>query len=186
MEQTETIPSLHEDGPPKRTLQDKPARKKIKLFDIVALALVVIVIVVLAMTLIGKLTLKHEVSQAKAVSDKVVLALAKQDTTAIRSLGDASFQKKNSASSLNTALTFQPTDSTSAVTFGNLYGDSKPTIAHEIVGNNSRGKHVAMIYRYDKFKVPFFVRVNVGTSGNSSWALQGLSASSNEAAMIGN
>lgn len=162
----------------------KRRRPKLKITDIIIFSIILIVIVVLSVTIISKLQLKHEVSQAKAVSDKVIAAMSKQDTAAIRSLGDKKFQAKNSAASLNSALTFRPADS-EPITFSNLYGDSKPSVADQIVANNSTGKHVAIIYRYDKLKVPFFVRVETAESkGATNWTLQSLSASSNESSLM--
>lgn len=160
----------------------KPARK-LKISDIVIFAVLTGVIILLAVTLIGKLNLKHEVAQAKTVADKVVSDMAKQNTAGIRALGDKKFQADHTATELSTALTFKTTP---PITFAAMYGDSKPTVAERIVANNSRGQHVVIIYRYDKLKVPFFVRIDtIKTPGAGAWHLQALSASQDEASLLG-
>lgn len=159
--------------------------KKLKTIDIVAIVVVTVIVAVLGWTLYSKLQLKHEVSQAQTVSDKVVAAMAKQDTETVRKLGDKQFQAKNTAASLSQNLTSKP-ESGSVVTFAQLYGKSKPTIDQRIVTNSSDGQHVAFIYRYDTLKVPLFVRVGVvKTSGSDKWVLQNLSVSPDESKLLG-
>lgn len=178
-EETEKTAQIHRPG----VLETPKKRRKIRISDIIVFAIIIIVVISLVVFIFGRLNLKHEVAQAKVVSGKVVAALAKQDTKTIRALGDKQFQAKNSAASLNTALTFHDQNST-AIKFADLYGDATPTVDRQIVANNSRGKHVAIIYRYNKLKVPFYVRVDVGQDpGSSTWTLQALSASSDETSL---
>lgn len=156
---------------------------KVRPTDIIIFAVIIVVVVSLSVFIVKRLTLKHEVAGAETVSSKVIADLSKQDTAGIRALGDKSFQTKNSAKSLDTALTFHDQDGT-AIKFSDMYGDTTPTVDKQIVANNSRGKHVAIIYRYNKLKVPFYVRVDVLQAPNSSkWTLQGLSASSDETSL---
>ena len=169
---SDEIPNLFAPKPGQPT---RPQRQW-KPIDIVAIVVVGIIIVVLSWTIISKLSLKHEVTQAKVVTSQVVAALAKQDTKTIRSLGDKSFQAKNSAASLNDHLTATAQDGTK-VTFAQLYSDAKPSIDSQVVANNSTGQHVAITYRYDKLKAPFYVRIEVAkTTGSTKWTLQSLSA----------
>lgn len=156
-------------------LKTAKPRRKLKISDIIVFAVLAVVIIVLIMTILSKLSLKHEVTQAQVVSDKVISYMAKQNTTAIRTLGDKNFQSDHTASELSTALTFKTTP---PITFAALYGDAKPTVDQKIVTNNTRGQHVVIIYRYDKLKVPFFVRIDtIKAPGDSQWHLQALSAS---------
>ncbi|MEJ0073728.1 MAG: hypothetical protein WDN27_06725 [Candidatus Saccharibacteria bacterium] len=70
--------------------------------DVVIFGIIAIAIIVMATFIVHKLSLKHEVSQARTtVADKVVTALSTQNTAALRTLGDSSFQSKNSASALD-------------------------------------------------------------------------------------
>jgi hypothetical protein len=166
---------------------ETPTRKRrlaVRPLDVIVIAVITIVVIALVIFIIGRLSLKHEVSQAKTVSDKVIAALATQNTGTIRSLGDKKFQAKNSAASLSSALTFHPENS-KPITFAQMYGDSTPTVDRQIVANNKTGQHVAIIYRYDKLKVPFFVRIETAKMlGSNIWTLQSLSASSNEAGLL--
>jgi len=159
----------------------KPSRK-LKISDIVIFTVLAVVIILLTVTLVSKLNLKHEVAQAKVVADKVVHDMSKQNTAGIRALGDKKFQADHTAAELSTALTFKTTP---PITFSQLYGDSKPTVDRQIVANNSRGQHVAIVYRYDKLKVPFFVRIDtIKAPGTAQWHLQALSASQDEVSLL--
>jgi hypothetical protein len=159
-------------------------RLRIKPTDIVIIVVFLAIVVGLVVYMSGRLALKHEVTGAKATSDKVIAALAKQDTAAIRATGDKQFQAKNSAESLDTALTFHPENS-KPIKFGEMYGNSNPTVDQQLVVNNTNGQHVLFIYKYSKLKVPFYVRVIVAKGTNDTkWTLQGLSASSNESSLL--
>jgi hypothetical protein len=66
-----------------------------------------------------------------------------------------------------------------------MYGDTTPTIDRQIVANNDRGQHVAIIYKYNKLKVPFYVRIDVTKApNNDKWQLQALSASPDESKLL--
>jgi len=125
---------------------------KVKISDIIIFAIIIIAIVALSIFIVNKLQLKHEVSQAKtAIATNVVTDLSKQDTKALRLLGDSTFQAKNSATALSAHLTATDQNG-SPITFAELYGKTKPTIDMQIVTNNSRGKHVVFIYKYSRLK----------------------------------
>jgi hypothetical protein len=173
----EAIPSMKFSRP------TRPG-SRLKLRDIIIFGILAIICVILVVTIIGKLNLKQEVAQAKIVSDKVISAMAKQNTSAIRTFGDSKFQAKNSAAALDSALTFRPVGAT-PITFAELYGDTKPTVDRQIVANNSTGQHVAIVYRYAKLKVPFYVRVDTTKApGKQIWHLQALSAGPDETKLI--
>lgn len=159
-------------------------KKEWKTIDSVAAIVVTVIIVALGWTIYSKLSLKHEVNEAKVVTSKVIAALATQDTEAIRKLGDKSFQDKNSADSLNKNLTATAEDG-SPVTFSELYGETDPTIHRQRVANNAAGQNVNIIYKYDSLKIPFYVSIDVNKAPRETqWKLQSLSASPNEASLL--
>jgi hypothetical protein len=171
MEETTEPRVLHEDVAKRRKLNVKPT-------DVAIFGVIIIIIAVLGSTIIHKLNLKHEVAGAKPVADKVVNAMATQNTAAILALGDKKFQADHTATELGSHLTFQTSP---PITFAAMYGDSKPAVDGEIVSNDSKAQHVVVIYRYDKLKVPFYVRVDTIKPANSQkWYLQALSASSDQ------
>lgn len=170
-----------------RTLAPEHGRKtrrfKVKVSDIIIFAVIAAVIVGMTIFIVHRLSLKHEVSQAQPVADKVVTALSKQDTQSLRMLGDKSFQAKNSAESLNAHLTATNTDG-KPITFAQLYGKSKPVLDTQIVANNTRGQHVVFVYKYTRLKAPLYVRIDtVEPSHQSKWYLQALTVGTDEAAM---
>lgn len=175
-EQPTEINEQHAPEAPKRKL-------RVRWTDVVIFGVIVIVIIGMAVFIVNKLSLKHEVSQARVVTDKVVADMAKQNTAAIRSLGNKQFQTDHTAAELDSALTFKTSP---PIKFSELYGDTKPTVDQQIVANNARGKHVVIIYRYDKLKIPFFVRVDtIQTPGSNAWQLQALSANPDESKLLG-
>jgi len=158
------------------------AKPNIKLpFKWTELALITVFLAVFAalgLYLINRTRTNHEVNEAKLLSAQVVNALAKQNTVKLHSLGDKNFQATNSAAQLDSQLRFKTTP---PITFGAMYGDTKPIIDTHMVLNNSRGQHVVFIYRYDKLKVPFYVRIDtIKPPHDSHWRLQALGASNDE------
>lgn len=163
----------------------RPQRRiKVGVTDIIILTISLVIIISLAIFIVNRLKLKQEVSGAKsAVASKVITALSKQDTKSLRSLGDSSFQAKNSAASLNTHLT-ATTPEGNPITFAELYGKSTPTLDKQIVANNARGQHVVFVYRYSRLKAPLFVRIDTTKPpANSHWYLQALTVGTDEAAL---
>ena len=150
--------------------------------DVLIFVIIAGVIVGLTSFIVHRLSLKHEVSDAKVVSDKTLAAMAKQNTAAIHALGDKSFQAHHTASELDDALTFKTTP---PIKFSEMYGKAKPVVDIQSVANNAKGQHVATIYRYDDLKVPFYVRIDtIKPPQAKQWYLQALSASADESQLI--
>ncbi len=146
--------------------------------ELVIIAVIITAFAALGFYVVNRTRTNHEIDDAKQLSTQVVNALAKQNTAKLRALGDKNFQAANSASKLDSELTFKTTP---PITFGAMYGDAKPVVDTRLALNNSRGQHVVFIYRYDKLKVPFYVRIDtVKPPHDSHWHLQALSASNNE------
>jgi hypothetical protein len=168
-----------------RRLSDtKPKRRQvIKPFEIVLIVGFVIIVAVLLHALISDINENHEVSQGTALSNKVVSSMEKQDTAALRALGTKQFQAIHTAAELYDKLTFKTTP---PITFAQLYGkNGKRSIVSQTVVNNSNGKHVIVLYRYDKLKVPMYVRIiALEPNGSSHWYLQQLDASPDESTLI--
>ncbi len=160
--------------------QPKAPRLKLpfKWTELAFLAVIIIASAALALHLVSTTHTNQEIHDAKQLGGQVVTALAKQNTAKLRSLGDKDFQTNNTASKLDSELTFKTTP---PITFGAMYGDTKPTIDIHMALNNVRGQHVVFIYRYDKLKVPFYVRVDTIKPPHSThWYLQALSAGADE------
>lgn len=158
-------------------------RKFVKPGEVVLIVAFVIIVVVLLKVLIGDLALKHEVTQATAVSDKAVAAMQSQNSVALRALGNKQFKADHTAAELSDDLTFKTTP---PVTFAQMYSkNGKRTIAEQSVTNNSRGQHVVVIYRYDKLKAPIFVRIDtIKPPASGQWYLQALSVSPDESSLL--
>ena len=151
--------------------------------DIVVIMITIAVIVGIVIFAVSRLALRKETASAKLVASEVVSALSKQDVATLRSLGDKTFQEQNSTKSLNAELTFRTTPS---ITFSEMYGKTKPIIVQQIVTNNSRGQHVMIIYRYDKLKIPFYIRIDTIKPPHSThWYMQALGANVSESTLLG-
>lgn len=158
---------------------DKPKRRRvIKPIEVVFIAAFIIIVGVLLHVLIGDIHDSHEISQGTALSDKAVSAMEKQDTVTLRSLGTKQFQADHTAAELSDSLTFKTTP---PITFAQMYGkDGKRSIVERTIVNNSSGQHVIVLYRYDRLKVPMFVRIiAVKSTSSNQWYLQRLDASPN-------
>lgn len=167
-----------------RVLPAEPRRRKlrIKWSDVLIFAAIIAVIAGLSAFIINRLALKHEVAAAKPTADKILTAMSKQDVKVIVAMGDKTFQADHTIAELNGDLTFKTTP---PITFAALYGDSKPTVEQQVVANNAKGQHVSIIYRYDKLKVPFYVRIDTTKPPHGTkWYLQALSASPNESKLL--
>lgn len=169
---------------PRKLVDDtKPKRRRvIKPIEVVFIVGFVVIVVVLLKVLIGDIALKQEVNQGTTLANKAVGAMEKQDTTTLRSLGTKQFQSDYTAAELNAKLTFQ-TDQ--PITFAQMYGkNGQRTIDQQTYLNNSRGQHVIVFYRYNKLKVPFFVRIDtIKPPASSQWYLQSFSASLDESSL---
>jgi hypothetical protein len=122
---------------------------------------------------------KNQEAHAKVVADKVITDMGRQDTAAIISRSDSSFQKKHTAAELSDKLTFNYGNT--PLTFSEVYGNYKPSVQRTIVANNPDGQHTSFIYVYNKLKVPFYIRLDLTkTPGSDQWKLSALSANSTE------
>jgi len=147
--------------------------------DRIALIVVAVVVIVAAVLITQHVSRNREITTAKLTANKTITALAKEDTKAIVSLGDPTFQKATTPAKLKAALAFTYNDK--PVTFAGLYGTTTPTVDTTVVTNNSAGQHVVFIYKYDSLKVPYYVRVDtINPAGKNHWYLQGLSFSTDE------
>lgn len=154
---------------------------RVRWTDVAIFAVIIAVAVGLTVYGLDRSRKNREISAAKQISAQVVAALAKQNTAKLLSLGDKNFQKTNTASKLSDQLTFKTTP---PITFAAMYGDSKPVIDTHILLNNARGQHVVFIYRYDKLKVPLYVRIDtIKPPHDSHWHLQALGASPDESSV---
>lgn len=148
-------------------------RRRFKLTDIFVFVVLLVVIVALAITLFGKLNLKHEVSSARAVSDRVISDIGKQNARGASALGDSQFQARHSEMQLKQLFT-----STAQIAKGN------PSVDRQIVSNGKNLQMVNIIYKYSS-KPPYFIRITVDkTSTSHKWELVGISGNSSEAALI--
>jgi hypothetical protein len=157
-------------------LDHKPKRKlNIGVSDIIIFSIMLIIIVALAITLVSKLQLKHDVSNARTISDKVITDIAKRDGSALRRLGDAKFQSMYTADQLTKQL-----NSIKLVT------DGTATVDKQIVSHGKSGKTVFIVYKYPPklAKQPYFISVSVSPDKNDVWHLTHLGGSANESTAI--
>jgi len=174
---------MEETNEPRVSEQTKATKRTVRVrwADVAIFAAITAVAVGLTVHGLDRARKNHEITAAKQLSTQVVTALAKQNTAKLLALGDKNFQKTNTASKLSDQLTFKTTP---PITFAAMYGDSKPIIDTHMLLNNARGEHVVFIYRYDKLKVPLYVRIDtIKPPHNSHWYLQALGASPDESSV---
>jgi hypothetical protein len=145
-------------------------RRRISITDSIVAVVIIVFIVVLSKTLIGQLSLHHEVSSARVITDAVVVDLQKQDAKSAHSLGDTGFQASYSTAQLQSLF---------KATQPFIVGSS--TITKQIVSNGSAADAVAVIYRYGSQK-PYYVQVIARKIKHSStWQLYGISGNASQA-----
>lgn len=156
---------------------DKPLRiRRFKLLDVIITVIVLAVIAALAYALITQLNLKREVSAARAVTDRLISDIQKQDASDAHRLGDKTFQQQNSVAAL--AAQFKAVDAYTA----------KATAVSDrtTVTNDSNGQAVSVIYKYSG-KKPFYIRVIVTKpKGASSWHVVNLNGNIKESPLLNN
>jgi hypothetical protein len=140
MEQSET--------PFKATEKPKKARGR-RIFDIIVIVIIVIICGVLLKTLLTQLSLKHEVSSARTVSDQIINDIRKQNGQDVRAHGDKIFQAQNSAANLTTQ--FKAAAQVTA---------STPAVERQTVTNDKNQQAVSVIYKFPN-KQPFYIRIIV-------------------------
>jgi len=156
------------------TLDPNPPRRKLKLkiSDIVIFGIMLIVIAVLVVTLISKLSLKHDVANAKVISDKTIADIQRRDGTAARKLGTKEFQKTYSAATL--------TKQFKTIEVATL---KPPVLDRTIAASGKSGRTVYFIYKYSALKVPYYIRTAVNAK-SGSWQLTNISGSADESSLI--
>lgn len=155
-----------------QTFHDKKHRQ-FTVIDGVIFIVVLGVIIVLVVTIMNKLSLKHEVSAAQRVTNHLISDVARQDAADAHKLGDPKFQAAHSTKQL-------------AQIFSSVTDISKnpTTIDRSIVSNTKQAQTVYVIYKYSS-KTPYFIRVTASKLSNSStWQLTGISGNNTEAPLI--
>jgi len=161
-----------------RVLQDiEPRRRKLwaKWTDIIIFLVIIGVIIGLVVFIINKVTLKHDVTSAELVTNKVIADLGKRDGQAAYALGSSKFKSTYTATRLT-----QQFKAIELVTGGN------PTVDQELHGSGPKGKTVVIIYKYPAHlaKLPYYVSVSVSEKSGSPWELQSISGSANESQLL--
>jgi hypothetical protein len=146
-----------------------------RIIDVIIGLAVLAVIVVLLLTLLSQLRLKHEISAATAVTDRMITDIQKQSGADAHSLGDATFQKQNP-----TALLTAQFKAVNSHVHGTAVRD-RTTIT-----NTKSGQAVSVIYKYAS-KPTFYIRViTTKPKGASSWHVVNLSGNPKESALLNN
>ncbi|HSX05591.1 MAG TPA: hypothetical protein VLF69_03940 [Candidatus Saccharimonadales bacterium] len=151
-----------------------PKRKlKVRASDLITFGIITVVIVILALTLMSKLQLKHNVTSARAVSDKVIADIAKRDGAAVRALGSAEFQRAYSSNTLT-----QGFNAIKVVTPGHAVVDRQ-------IVDHGKNTVVYIVYKYPPHlaKQPYFIRVAV-TNLNGKWLLTNVAGSASESSLL--
>lgn len=139
-------------------------RRGLKLIDIVMVVVTVAIIVFLSIILIGKLRLKHEVSTARVVSDRVLHDIVSVNAKDARSLGDQKFQADHSAAELQDLFKNAST-----------YARGTPDLERQMVNNGDTGQAVTFVYRYGSSK-PYYFQIEVDKPAHANnWQLAGIS-----------
>jgi hypothetical protein len=160
-----------------RLLETPPARRrsKPKATDFIIFAIILVVIIALVATIIGRLSLKHEVAAARPVADSVISRIAHNDPAGIRSLADKKFQSDHTVAELKPIIT----------PLAQIYGKTPPTVDRQIVANTKRAQNVIFIYKYNRLKVPFYVRVTISQPhGSSAWKLVNFGGNTDETTVL--
>jgi hypothetical protein len=151
--------------------EPKPRRKlKIKISDVIALVIIVAVIIGLSVFIVNKITLKHDVADARIVADKVIADLQKRDGAAAYKLGNKKFQKSYTADAL--------TKQFKAVEVATL---KKPALDRTTVSSDKHA--VVFVYKYTALKVPYYVRVILSDKAGP-WQLTNISGNADESQLL--
>jgi len=148
--------------------------KRNKLIDILIGAALIILCLVLAKSLYDQLSLKHEVSAATAITNRVVSDIRKQNGADVRSLGDKTFQSQNSTANL-----------TAQFKAASKLTGSTPVIERKTVTNSDSNQAVSILYKFPK--PVFYVRVIVvKTNGSDKFKLVNLKANTTAKPLLDN
>lgn len=160
--------------PEARKFSDKAKRRKLaKPSELIIGALFIVVVVVLVITLINRLALKRDVSNAQKVSNEVIADIGKRNGAAIRSLGSPDFQRTYTATSLTQG--FQSVEIATLKT---------PTLVDQIVADTPSGRDVYFVYAYTALKVPFYVRTGI-EHRSGHWYLVSIAGNIDESQLDG-
>ena len=140
--------------------------RRLRILDLIIIG-VIVAAAIGGLLFLGRQTvLSRESASARVVTDEVVANIARQNTAAIRSLGTKQFQSEFDKADLTKQLR----------QFAVLYGKVTPAVDGRLITNNSKRQYVAITYRYDLLKVPFYVRVDVTKpAGGKQWQVQAIS-----------
>lgn len=163
-QQTEVEAVVHEAAKSRRKL-------RVKTSDIIIFAVLLVIIGVLTMTLIGRLQLKHDVANARVVTDKVIADVANRDGGAIWNLGSSKFKSTYTAQKL--------TDQVKAV---ELVTGGKATVDREIMSHGTKGNTVLIVYKYPPklANQPYYLQVAVSPDKSGKWQVVNLSGSADK------
>lgn len=149
--------------------------RRIRVTDILLVVIFVAICGVLIRTMWSQMSLKHEVTSAQVVSDKVVEDIAKQDASAAHDLGSADFKTHHPASQLT-----------------GLFQNAQPyikgtrSVDKRTISNQSHNQTVYVVYRYGGSK-PYFIRIAVTKpAGEPAWQLNGISGNPDESQLTNN
>lgn len=167
------------DTPQQQTQAEQAAtparRRKLRLrpLDVIIFAVMLGAIIGLSATLITKISLKHDVSDAQVVSDKAIADLQKRDGQAAYKLGTPTFQKTYTADQL--------TKQFKAVAVAT---SKPPTLDRKMVADSKNGtRNIFFIYKYNTFKVPFYIRTGL-IQKSGAWQLTAISGDVDESKLI--
>jgi hypothetical protein len=150
-------------------------KRRLRSTDGLILVVVVVIIGFLLHTLLSQISLKHEVSGATAVTDRMITDIQKQNGADARNLGDKSFQAKNNAADLSSLF-----KAVNSHTHGTAIRD------HTTVTNDKSGQAVSAIYKYAD-KPAFYVRVIVTKpKGATTWHVVNLNGNTKETPLLNN
>jgi hypothetical protein len=141
--------------------------------ELIVTVIFVGIVVALAIVLVREITLRHDVTNARAVSSKVVNDVKTRSGTAMRSLGSPTFQRTYTASAL--------TKQFNSVKIATL---KTPTLDQQIVVDTPDGRNIYFIYKYNALKVPFYVRTTI-EHRSGHWYLTAVDGNIDESELTG-
>jgi hypothetical protein len=148
---------------------EKPKRRQfVKPSELIIGLLFIGLVAVLLITLINKITLKRDVSDARTVSSKVIIDIQARNGDAIWRLGSPKFQRA-----------YSPADLTEGFIHLEVATLKTPTLDDQFVVTTSSGRTVFFIYKYTALKVPFYVRTAI-THQAGHWYLTGIAGNADE------
>lgn len=140
--------------------------RRLRIADLIVIGVIVVAIIAGLLFLARQTALNRESADARSLTDQVVANIAHQDTAAIRAQGTKDFQSQFDKADLTKQLR----------QFAVLYGKVKPAVDGRVISNSSKRQYVAITYRYDLLKVPFYLRVDVTKpAGSKQWQVQAIS-----------